>query len=144
MNQNNRKNEWMTYTIPQPIKIAALWIAVMFLYVYADIKTFFQGGILQQIMEGSVAGFTLSQSFLFYGALLMSIPAVMIVGSLLLPPRWNRRINMVLSSLHIALAIAVLFTPGETWLYYYWYTLLEVVCHVLIFWFSMKWPEQRV
>jgi hypothetical protein len=42
---------------------------------------------------------------------------------------------------HILLAIAILFGPGETWAYYYWYTALEVGGHALIVLHALKWPK---
>ena len=36
------------------IILAVLWIAVMFIYVYADIKTLFQPEIPEQIISGVI------------------------------------------------------------------------------------------
>jgi len=68
------------------IILAALWIAVMFIYVYADIKTLFQPEIPEQIISGIMGGMTINQSFLFAAAILMSIPPIMIILSLILKP----------------------------------------------------------
>lgn len=53
------------------IKLAALWVAVMFIYVYADIKTLFQPEIPEQIISGVVGGMKISQAFLLSAAVLM-------------------------------------------------------------------------
>jgi hypothetical protein len=125
------------------ILLSALWIAVMFIYVYADIKTLFQPEIPQQIISGIVAGMKINQSFLFAAALLMSIPAIMILLSLTLPPRINRWVNIIVSFLHIILIIVVRFVPAKIWYYYIYYQSIEAIFHFLIIWYAWRWPTQE-
>jgi hypothetical protein len=125
------------------IILSALWIAVMFIYVYADIKTLFQPEIPEQIISGIVAGMTINQTFLFTAAILMSIPAIMIVLSLILKPGINRRVNIIVSLLHIALIIITRFVPGKIWYYYLYYQSIEAVFHLLIIWYAWRWPLQE-
>ena len=125
------------------IILAALWIAVMFIYVYADIKTLFQPEIPEQIISGIVAGMTINQSFLFTAAILMSIPAIMIVLSLILKPSINRRVNIIVSFLHIVLIIITRFVPGKIWYYYIYYQSIEAIFHLLIIWYAWRWPIEE-
>ena len=125
------------------IILSALWIAVMFIYVYADIKTLFQPEIPEQIISGIVAGMTINQSFLFAAAILMSIPAIMILLSLILKPSLNRRVNIIVSFLHIVLIIITRFVPGKIWYYYIYYQSIEAVFHFLIIWYAWRWPIQE-
>ena len=125
------------------IILAALWVAVMFIYVYADIKTLFQPEIPQQIMSGVMGGMTISQGFLFAAALLMSIPPIMIILSLTLKPGINRWVNIIISFLHILLIIATRFVPAKIWYYYLYYQSVEAVFHFLIIWFAWRWPVQE-
>ena len=125
------------------IILSALWIAVMFIYVYADIKTLFQPEIPEQIISGVVAGMRINQSFLFAAALLMSIPAIMVILSLTLKPGINRWVNIVVSFLHILLIIVTRFVPGKIWYYYIYYQSLEAIFHMLIIWYAWKWPTQE-
>jgi len=46
MNTNKRATEMEDVKINVKFKLSALWAAVMFLYVYADIKALFRPGIL--------------------------------------------------------------------------------------------------
>ena len=142
MDQNaKRATRWKDDPIPVKIKLSVLWIAVMFFYMYADIKAFYETGYIEQIIAGNLEGMVVNQAFLFYSALLMSIPSVMAFLSLILKPAANRIVNIVLGSLHILLAISILFGPCKTWAYYYWYTALEVGFHVLIVLHAIKWPR---
>lgn len=122
------------------IILSALWVAVMFIYVYADIKTLFQPEIPQQIISGVVGGMTISQGFLLAAALLMSIPPIMIILSLILRPNINRWVNIIVSSLHIILIIATRFVPAKIWYYYIYYQSIEAIIHGLIIWFAWRWP----
>jgi hypothetical protein len=125
------------------ILLSALWIAVMFIYVYADIKTLFQPEIPKQIISGIVGGMKINQSFLFAAALLMSIPAIMIILSLTLKPGINRWVNIIVSFLHILLLIVIRFVPAKIWYYYIYYQSLEAIFHLLIIWYAWKWPIQE-
>ena len=125
------------------IILSALWVAVMFIYVYADIKTLFQPEIPEQIISGIVAGMTINQSFLFAAAILMSIPTIMILLSLILKPSLNRRVNIIVSFLHIVLIIITRFVPGKIWYYYIYYQSIEAIFHLLIIWYAWRWPIQE-
>ena len=125
------------------IILSALWIAVMFIYVYADIKTLFQPEIPEQIISGIMAGMTINQSFLFAAAILMSIPTIMIILSLTLKPSINRWVNIIVSFLHIILIIITRFVPGKIWYYYIYYQSIEAIFHFLIIWYAWRWPIQE-
>ena len=125
------------------IILAALWVAVMFIYVYADIKTLFQPEIPEQIISGIIGGMTISQSFLFAAAILMSIPPIMILLSLILKPSINRWVNIIVSFLHVLLIIITRFVPGKIWYYYIYYQSIEAIIHSLIIWYAWRWPVQE-
>ncbi len=125
------------------IILSALWVAVMFIYVYADIKTLFQPEIPEQIISGIVGGMTINQSFLFAAAILMSIPPIMILLSLILKPSINRWLNIIVSFLHILLIIITRFVPGKIWYYYIYYQSIEAIFHSLIIWYAWRWPIQE-
>ena len=82
------------------IKLAALWVALMFLYIYADIKSFFQQGIIEEIVAGEVAGILITPTLLWVTAILMSVPGVMVLLSLTLKPQANRWINIIVGILY--------------------------------------------
>jgi len=130
-------------TINVKIILSALWVAVMFIYVYADIKTLFQPEIPEQIISGVMGGMTISQGFLFAAAILMSIPPIMIILSLSLKPNINRWVNIIVSFLHIILIIITRFVPAKIWYYYIYYQSIEAIFHILIIWYAWRWPTQE-
>jgi hypothetical protein len=139
----NTKKTLQDEKVNVKIILAALWVAVMFIYVYADIKTLFQPEIPEQIISGIVGGMTISQSFLFAAAILMSIPPIMILLSLILKPSINRWVNIIVSFLHILLIIITRFVPGKIWYYYIYYQSIEAIFHSLIIWYAWRWPTQE-
>jgi hypothetical protein len=48
-----------------PLKISALWIAMLFLFAYRDIFGFFRTGLIEEVIEGEVSGIEFTQLFLF-------------------------------------------------------------------------------
>ena len=139
----NTKKTLQNEKVNVKIILSALWIAVMFIYVYADIKTLFQPEIPEQIISGIVAGMTINQSFLFAAAILMSIPPIMILLSLILKPSINRWVNIIVSFLHIVLIIITRFVPGKIWYYYIYYQSIEAIFHLLIIWYAWRWPIEE-
>ena len=79
-------------------KIAALWIAMLFLFAYGDIFGFFSPGQIQEVMAGEISGMAITQFFLFAVSLYIAIASVMVFLSLVLSPAVNRWTNIVLPS----------------------------------------------
>ncbi|HEX6150510.1 DUF6326 family protein, partial [Nocardioides sp.] len=84
--------------IPVRAKLAAAWTSLMFLYAYVDILNFFTPGVIEDILDGRVFEFDLSQTFSTAALTLVAIPIFMIVLSMTLPPRVNRIANLVVAS----------------------------------------------
>ena len=73
-------------------KIAALWIAMLFLFAYGDIFGFFSPGQIQEVMAGELSGMAITQVFLLAISLYIAIESVMVFLSLVLSPtvtRWK-------------------------------------------------------
>ena len=123
------------------IKLSALWVTVMILFAYGDIKTFFRPGIIEAILAGKVADFEINQVFLLLTAVSMVIPIVMIFLSLVLKPKVNRWANIIVGIIYTVFVIV--FMIGDGWAYYYLYSVVEIVMTLLIVWNAVKWPKQE-
>jgi hypothetical protein len=119
------------------IKLAALWIAAMFAYIYADILTFYGPGLIEEIIAGEVP--IGSQISLLAAAVLMSIPGFMVLLSLILPYKATRWINIIVGIIHIILALLSLFVGGIADLYYTYFSILEMGFITLAVWYAWKW-----
>ena len=122
------------------IKLSAMWVTMMILFVYGDIKTFFRPGVIEAILAGKVANFEINQVFLLLTAVSMVVPIVMIFLSLALKPKANRWANIILGIIYTVFVIV--FMIGDGWAYYYLYSVIEIVMTVLIVWTAIKWPKQ--
>jgi len=133
---NSTKKVFEDFQINIKLKISALWIAVMFCYVYGDYIQIYVPGILAKAME--VKATTETQYQFFAVALLMAIPSVMIFFTLVVKPKINRWLNIILSTLYIIMLIATNLT--ETWVFYLFLTAIEVLISVAIIWYAWNWP----
>ena len=133
---NSTKAVFEDFRINVKLKISALWIAVMFCYVYGDYIQIYVPGILAKAME--VKATTETQLQFFAVALLMAIPSVMIFFTLVVKPKINRWLNIILSTLYIIMLIATNLT--ETWVFYLFLTAIEVLISVAIVWYAWNWP----
>lgn len=128
------------------IKLSALWVTLMFFYLYADVLTFYQPGIIEEIIAGEVLGIQINKLFLLGAAVLMAIPSVMVFLSLTLKAKANRWANIILGIFHAGVLIATMFIPvetAETYAHHIFYIIVEAVFIVLIVWHAWKWPKQE-
>lgn len=126
--------------IPVGLTLAALWTGVMFLYAYVDIIAFYKPGVVEGILAGQVWEFDVSQPLLTTFLALMAIPIFMVVLSVTLPARANRRTNLVVASLQIP--YAAFNVVGESWTYFYGLgVVLEVMLLLLVLRYAWTWPR---
>ena len=133
---NSTAQVFEDFQINVKLKISALWVAVMFCYVYGDYIQIYVPGILAKAME--VNATTETQIEFFAVALLMAMPSVMVFFTLVVKPKINRWLNIILSTLYIIILIATNLT--ETWAFYLFLTAIEVFISVAIVWYAWKWP----
>jgi hypothetical protein len=57
-------------------KLAFLWVALMFLYIYNDIFSLYQPGHVADLVEGELEGVQFTQTLLFGAAILMALPSI--------------------------------------------------------------------
>lgn len=120
--------------------LMALWIALMFLYLYCDWYSLYRPGYIAEMSSGRIGFFGVSQASLFWLSLLMVIPTVMIIVSALAKARAGRAINMAASAAYFLVNIGNLI--GEVWAYYYLFGLLETGLAVFIFIVALRWPRR--
>ncbi len=126
------------------VKLALLWVALMFFYIYNDIFSFFQPGHVAELVEGHLEGVQFTQTLLFGAAVLLAFPSFMVLLSLTLKARANRLVNIIVGILQVLVLLGTQFVgEGETWFYWRLYELLEAVFIALIVWTAWKWPKQE-
>ncbi len=120
--------------------LCALWIAMLFVFAYVDIFGFFRADVLDAALDGKVAttGFEVNQTFLTLTLIYILVPTLMVVLSLLLKPRVNRITNVVVSVLYMITIIGS--AIGETWVYYFVGSAIEVIFLAAIARTAWSWP----
>jgi hypothetical protein len=123
------------------VRLTGAWATLMALYIYADFLSLYRPGQLEEVSKGELGPFDVSQATLFVASLIVIIPALMIVGSLLLSSRVNRSLNLVLAILYTLVNISNL--AGEDWAYYFLFGGVEIVVTGLIFYTAWRWQLHK-
>lgn len=116
----------------------ALWIFVLFNYLYCDIMGLMDASLLQQYLRGSVDGMKINEDFLLLAAIVMEIPIAMILLSKFLSPKPNAIANLLASAFKTVIMILTLFA-GSTTRYYWFCAVIEIATTTFIFIYSIKW-----
>jgi hypothetical protein len=126
--------------IPVRAKLAAAWTGFMFLYAYVDILGFFTPGVIEDILDGRVFTFDLSQTFSTTALTLVAVPIFMVVLSMTLPARVNRITNLVVAAVYVP--VTVFNVAGGFWLWFYGLgVVLELILLALIVRYAWTWPR---
>ena len=123
------------------LKLAAAWMALIALFIYADFLSLYRPGQIDEIRRGVMGPLDVSQATLVLASLIVIIPAVMIILSLLLPARVGRLLNLVLAILYTLVNIGNL--VGEGWVYYVLFGIAEIAITVYIFLTAWRWPPKE-
>jgi len=139
----NKTTEMEDGKINVAMKLSALWAALMLLYIYADHFSLFRMGQIEEMISGRIGPFPVTQGSLLAFSILMMIPAVMVFLSLALKPTVSRWANIILGVLYTFVNFSNLI--GETWAYYMFFGVVEIVLTFLIVWYAWKWrnPEGK-
>lgn len=135
-------NDLKDFKINVKLKLSALWVAVMFCYVYGDFFSLFVPGRLERLMDGnSGMGATTPMKILMF-AILMTLPSVMVFLSLVLKPKVNRLVNLSMGVFFTAVMILVVATSLGDWMIFYTYLgIVEIIITSLIVWYAWRWPK---
>ena len=90
-------------------RLALLWVALMFFYIYNDLFSIWQPGHVADLVDGHIEGIHFDQTILFGGAVLMAFPSFMIVLSLTLKARVNRLVNIIMGFFQVLVLVGTQF-----------------------------------
>jgi hypothetical protein len=138
-----RTTELQDTRVDRKVALSGLWTSTLFVFAYVDIFGFWRADVLDGALAGEVpgAGFQIDQTFLTLTTLYVLVPSLMVVVSLVAPARVNRVANLVVSLLYIATIAATL--VGETWLYYFLGSAVEVVLLLTVARIAWTWGAAR-
>ena len=125
--------------------LAALWIAPMFLYAYADILGFYRAENVEGVLAGELGGVEITPMLLVGSAILMMVPIAMIVQSLTLRATANRWANVIVGVVY-AVVLGVTVATGEVsenTAYYVLIAAAEAAVIALILWRAWRWTTDE-
>ncbi|KFF16864.1 DUF6326 family protein [Chryseobacterium sp. JM1] len=120
--------------------LSGLWAAVTLCYLYGDYFELYVPDKAKGLVEGTNLLDTPLK--LFMAAVLLSLPAVMVFLSLILKPRVNRTLNIVLGIFFTAVMLLIAVTSLSLWrAFYVFLALLESLITLLIVWYAWRWKR---
>lgn len=126
------------------VKLASLWTAFIFLYVYAD---YFDGMTpssqeMSNNFETPVGPLTPELLLLF--SVIIIIPTLMIFLSIFLKPKINRIVNITVAVLWSSMSIMLFInTINSEWhKFYALFQFIELIVLAIIIWQAYKWPKK--
>ena len=139
--KNNLKKVFDEQKVNVRIKLAALWASFMFLYIYVDYFALYMPNKIEDILNGRVFTFDITQGFIFTALFLAIIPMLMIFLSVVLPAKVSRLTNIIVAT---ALIPYMLFNlVGEAWPHMILAAVVEVAMLILIIRYARKWPTPQ-
>ena len=130
--------QYQDYPINPRVKIAALWAAMLFVFLYVDLISMYRADIRADIEAGRVFAFTIGQGALLGMTVYVLIPSLMLFLSLTLPVRIARSANVVLAAVY---AITVVGGAVGEWSYYILGSVVEVALLAAVAYFAWTWPK---
>lgn len=130
--------QYQDHPIHPRVKIAALWAAMLFIFLYVDLISMYRADIRADIEAGKVFAFTIEQGVLLGMTVYILIPSLMLFLSLVLPVRVARTTNVVLAVLY---AITVVGGAIGEWNYYIFGSVAEVALLAAIGYYAWTWPK---
>ncbi len=105
---------------------------MLFVFAYVDLFSLYR----PDFRAGEVGGFTVDQAFLAGTTAYIAIPALMVFGALVLPPRINRIANIGLGFVY---AVTIVGGAIGEWTYYVLGSAIEVACLAAIVYYAWTW-----
>jgi uncharacterized membrane protein len=102
---------------------------------------FLEPGMLEKIMAGETEGMQITHELLLVSAIIMVIPIFMVLLSLTLPYKANRRANVISGIFFIGFDLVGL--PTYTSAYAVCLIIVGLAFNALTVWYAWKWRKQK-
>ena len=131
------------YNVNIKIKLAALWTALMFLYIYADFFQLMTPKKLEKMINLQTPMGPTSPEILVVFSVILIIPSLMIFLSVFLKPQINKWLNICIAALYASMSILIIVTTlGSEWhTFYILFNLIEVFVFAMIIYQAWNWPK---
>ncbi len=124
------------------IKLAALWAAATFCYLYGDYFELYTPGKIDSLLTGD--NILDSPTSLLVASIILAIPSVMVAASVILNAKISRILNILFGTLFTIMMILIgIVSTNEWYLFYVFLAFLESIITALVVWYAIKWPRQQ-
>jgi Family of unknown function (DUF6326) len=125
-------------TVDTRLKIAALWIATLFIFAYVDLFSLYRSDVRADLDAGRLFTFDVSQTFLFLTTLYIVLPSLMIYLTLVMPRGINRVLNIALAAVY---AVTIVASAVSEWGYFLLGSAAEAVLLGAVVYHTWTWRE---
>lgn len=125
------------------IKLSALWVAVMFCYIYGDYFELY----VPQKLDGLLSGKNMldSPGKLLIATILLTLPALLIFLSLFLKPAIVKWLNIAVGLFFTIFTLLVGLSSLSEWrMFYVFLSLLESVLTFVIVILALRWQRGEI
>ncbi|MCC3862159.1 DUF6326 family protein [Pseudemcibacter aquimaris] len=127
-------------SVPVKIKLALLWAALMFLYVYNDYFSMYLPGTIEDMSTGQIGPLgDATEMVLVSVSMILAIPALMVFLSAALPATYSRWLNVILG---VAYTIIEALTITMPHLFYQIVVVFEICVTLSIVYYAIRWPKE--
>ena len=123
------------------IKLSALWVSVLFCYIYGDYFQLYTPDKVNSLITGE--NNLDNPTKLLIASIVMAIPSIMVGASIILKPKINRVLNIVFGSIFTLMMLFIGVNSMIEWYsFYVFLAFLESIITALIVWYAWKWPKE--
>ena len=124
------------------IKLAGLWTAVMFCYIYGDYFELYLPNKVAGLLDGNNLLHTPAK--LLLATIMLSIPALLIFLNLVLKPQLCRWLNIIWGVFFTAIMALIAITSLTEWrMFYVYLAIVECLLTALAVWYAWRWPQRQ-
>lgn len=133
------------YSVNVKIKLAALWVALMFLYIYADFFQLMTPKKIEKMINLQTPMGPTSPEILVIFSVILIIPTLMIFLSVFLKPQINKWLNIIIALIYASMSILIIVsTIGDKWhTFYVLFNFVEIIVFAVIISRAWKWPREE-
>jgi hypothetical protein len=122
------------------IKLAGLWTAVMFCYIYGDYFELYVPNKVAGLLDGN--NLLNTPTNLLLATIMLSIPALLIYLNLILKSQACRWLNIIWGVFFTAIMALIAVTSLTAWRAFYVYlAVVECILTALVVWYAWHWPR---
>lgn len=122
--------------------LQTIWIFVLFNYLYCDVLSLMDSGLLKQYLAGTVNGMVFNPGTMLGAAFLMEIPMAAILLTRVLNYKANRWVNIIAGVIMTAVQLMSLFVARPA-PYYLFCSIIEIASTVAVVWLAWAWHNQE-